>query len=155
VAFPDHQQPSNQEYASIPAPFTPVPGGAPTADEVPAAEPAFDNAALTHERGSDSESEPEPEMQPEPAMETLPEAQPEPESESRPEAQQESEPDSALPTMTDLRSVATDLDDIDEILARLDDDESAADDEPDEPIQASTDAVADDPEDQDPLLATR
>lgn len=58
------------------------------------------------------------------------------------------EPESAMPTMTDLRTVATDLDDIDEILARLDETETEteADAEADE---------GDEPGGQDPLLATR
>ncbi len=87
--------------------------------------------------------------------------------ESGPDEHVASEPethsDPSLPTMTDLRAIATDLDDIDEILARLDDDESALDDEPDPggPVDPSEtvaqhDPVDDpDPEDQDPLLATR
>ena len=106
----------------MPAPFRPVAGGQPMADEGPENGPA---------------------ATPGPTQELEPGPEPAPESDS----------DSGLPTMTDLRSVATDLDDIDEILARLDDDESAPDDEPN---QGGTDPVAeDDPEDQDPLLATR
>ncbi len=101
-----------------------------------------------------------------------------------PEPTVDAEPDPMLPTMTDLRSVATDLDDIDEILARLDDDESAPDDEMHAdtgpsgqgepsvqdgasmhdgasvddggmPASIADPMASDDPEDQDPLLATR